>query len=526
MPRLSLSLALLVVVVVSAGYGAKSSTQPHDAVVLEECLWSKSTGFTLLDPELPGMVAVDVGVFPPSSVSDSPAVHVPVVAGFGDSPRAARARLAMGVRAMKDPLVGGTRVTERGEDGTVAWAIVGPPLVDRELLRAIHQTRKEAQARVEKQALRTVHNCLKAARDAAQHPTAERRWALTDLGTLGGKTSSASAMNERGEIVGGSATSSGAIHAFLWRKGRMRDLGISSRGFDSTRALAINGRSQIVGVSEKLGRVDAQGHEGTVRSLVWLWENGVTTKLTGLPGPVSMIAINERGQIIGSRENGSFLWQNGRMIDLPLHPAVAINDRGQIIGVRRDNSGDVAVVWQQGKMRTLNRPGWTSITPVAINNKGQIVARGLTAKFASRSFLWQDGRVTDLGTLGGTEASAAAIDDHGAIVGGSNAARPTPDGIPMRAFLWQAGQMRNLGTLGGRTSTATAINERGQIIGNSDTTYGIGHAFVWENGKMKELASLGGVRRTAVAINNRGQIVGWSATKSRDDHAVLWAPKR
>jgi hypothetical protein len=129
---------------------------PHDDVVLEDCLWSKSTGFTLLDPELPGVVAVDVGVYGPSSISDSPAVHVPVVAGFGDTPRAARVRLAIGVRAMKDPLVGGggTKVTDSGEEGTVAWAIVGPPLVDGLLLRAIHQTRKEAQARVRKQACR------------------------------------------------------------------------------------------------------------------------------------------------------------------------------------------------------------------------------------------------------------------------------------------------------------------------------------------------------------------------------------
>jgi probable HAF family extracellular repeat protein len=371
-----------------------------------------------------------------------------------------------------------------------------------------------------------VHACLKAASDAAQHPTADRRRALTDLGTLGGRTSSASAMNDGAEIVGESATRRGAVHAFLWRKGRMRDLGISPRGFDSTRAVAINGRGQIVGVSEKLGPVDSQGHEGTVRSLVWLWENGVTTKLRSFPGSVSMIAINQRGQIIGSHQNGSFLWQNGAMIDLPLYQAVAINDRGQIIGVRRDNSGDVAVVWQQGKMRTLNSPGWTSVTPVAINDKGQIVARGLTAKSASRSFLWEDGKVSDLGTLGGTEPSAISINDRGEIVGWSNTARPTPNASYQRAFLWRAGQMRNLGTLGGRASKATAINERGQIIGDSDTTYGTGHAFVWENDRMKELAGLGGVGRTAVAINNRGQIVGSSGTKSRDVHAVLWSTRK
>lgn len=45
-----------------------------------------------------------------------------------------------------------------------------------------------------------------------------------DLGTLGGASSSANAINDTGQIVGWSYTSNGVDHAFLWSSGNMVDL--------------------------------------------------------------------------------------------------------------------------------------------------------------------------------------------------------------------------------------------------------------------------------------------------------------
>ena len=39
---------------------------------------------------------------------------------------------------------------------------------------------------------------------------------MTDLGTLGGAWSQALAINDRGQIIGDSATRSGETHAVLW----------------------------------------------------------------------------------------------------------------------------------------------------------------------------------------------------------------------------------------------------------------------------------------------------------------------
>ncbi len=48
---------------------------------------------------------------------------------------------------------------------------------------------------------------------------------LTDLGTLGGPTSSAFHVNAAGQVVGASTTRAGATHAFLYTDGAMKDLG-------------------------------------------------------------------------------------------------------------------------------------------------------------------------------------------------------------------------------------------------------------------------------------------------------------
>src|SRR5262249_47931464 len=51
-----------------------------------------------------------------------------------------------------------------------------------------------------------------------------RRLHVVDLGTLGGDTSSAVAVNDLGHVAGTSVTVDATLHAFLWRDGHMIDL--------------------------------------------------------------------------------------------------------------------------------------------------------------------------------------------------------------------------------------------------------------------------------------------------------------
>lgn len=367
--------------------------------------------------------------------------------------------------------------------------------------------------------------------------SAGARWRIRDLGTLGRTFVSSEAVDvsERGQIVGGSGTGS-LGRAFLWENGRMSALGTLG-GLESA-AAAVNDAGQVIGGS--LTRKPARGH-------AFLWQDGKMVDLGTLGGRRSSArAINNRGQVVGSSTTASgrehaFLWENGTMHDLgtlggPTSIAMAINDRGQVVGSSENANGrQRAFLWHQGRMRDLGTlsPAYSAhCSAVDVNERGQVVGScsSATISFGQlgpgvHAFLWQNGRMRDLGTLrrDPPTSAAVAINDRGAVIGNSPA---TGD---WRAFLWRSGKLIGLGTIaGGDHVEAIAINNHGQVIGSGVPMgpHGMSHAFVWHNGVLTDLGTLGGSVSVPSAINEQGLIVGSSNTAAGKGHAVLWSPAR
>jgi probable HAF family extracellular repeat protein len=77
---------------------------------------------------------------------------------------------------------------------------------------------------------------------------ASTRYHIVDLGTLGGY-SQALGLNDHGQVVGVSSTST-QLHGFVWRDGRMIDLGIGFEdGMNGSAARDINEDGVIAGDS-------------------------------------------------------------------------------------------------------------------------------------------------------------------------------------------------------------------------------------------------------------------------------------
>ncbi|MGO8670928.1 MAG: hypothetical protein ACLQVD_06155 [Capsulimonadaceae bacterium] len=204
-----------------------------------------------------------------------------------------------------------------------------------------------------------------------------------DLGTLGGRDSQAFGTNDQGDVVGVASVATKTRHAFVYRHGRMTDLGTLPGG-DYSCAYAVNNRGDAVG-----GAVDPRQSEHAV-----LWGHHGIVDLGMLPeGHRSRATgINSHGDIVGFSEVrygdiDGFLYSHGHMIDLgeitsdPTR-ADGINDLGQIVGAS-EFAKDTrhAFLWENGKIHDLNGlipsdSPWKLEEACAINNQSQIVAVG------------------------------------------------------------------------------------------------------------------------------------------------------
>ena len=157
---------------------------------------------------------------------------------------------------------------------------------------------------------------------------AGERWNVEDLGQVGYETTIAD-MNDAGVVVG-SFQQPGRFHAFVMENGVITDLG--TNGGESSEAIAVNKSGQVIGNS----RFPYQA---------FFWEKGNIIDLGSLGGRFTVAtAINDSGEVVGYSETEAgythaFIWKNGVMTDLGTLSggnesiATAINDAGEVSGL-------------------------------------------------------------------------------------------------------------------------------------------------------------------------------------------------
>ena len=203
--------------------------------------------------------------------------------------------------------------------------------------------------------------------------------AVTHLGVQG----DVGGINDAGPVVG-SCAQNGTTHAFMYRDGALVDLSDPAAPGAASAATAINARGQVAGTSA---------------SHAFLYDNGARRDLGTLGGGTSSGAgIDERGDVVGMSFDASsqplaFIF-DGTLRALDGAPsysrAIAINDRGQVVG-----SGEGVYGWlveggeytQLSKLPAVTAKGWTHLEPAGINDRGWIAGTGTDAGGNLRAFL-------------------------------------------------------------------------------------------------------------------------------------------
>lgn len=133
---------------------------------------------------------------------------------------------------------------------------------------------------------------------------------MIDLGSLGSGWSEATGISPSGDVVGKSTTAQGEAHAFIWRDGTMRDLGTLGAGSEIgnwSSAAGINPSGSVVGQSTTT--------ENLTRAV--LWRDGWPVDLGTLGGSSSTAtAIEVAGASDTPDSYMAFLWEKGTMIGL------------------------------------------------------------------------------------------------------------------------------------------------------------------------------------------------------------------
>lgn len=332
--------------------------------------------------------------------------------------------------------------------------------------------------------------CAIATLFAGTGPLAQQRplpvYRIVDLGTLGGDSSEASGINLLGDVVGTSVLANGKPHAFLYRVGRMVDLGTLTGGTESY-ATAIADSGVIVGY----GGINDSPYNTEFKHQGFVWQDGAMGSVGSLfcyctpskhYGISRARAVNNAGIVVGSTQaNGfgtpthAFRLQKNRLEDIGVDPgtdwiasglqsvAWAINDLGEIAGVFDGQ----AFLMRDGVRQKLGvPPGFASSEGRAVNGKGQVAGISVTATGTTQGFVWDLGTMRGLAPWPGDVSSEArALNIDGDVVGRSG----NGDFSTSRAMLWRGGMAVDLHTAVSDNSwtlqVATGINNTGQIVG-------------------------------------------------------------
>lgn len=247
-------------------------------------------------------------------------------------------------------------------------------------------------------------------------------------------------------------------------------------GATCTSASKLNNRGQVVGWYCKA--------EGGIQSV--LWQKGKFVPLTSVPGAVNSAAgINDRGAIVGSyvdtegKAHG-YLLENDALISIEFPGAVEtaatdISEDGRIIGNYLDDEGSLrGFLLENGRFTSIEIPDADYVQAFGIGDDRRIVGFYVDRELRGRGFVWEQGVVTP------TEHPDAALNTALYDLNSRDEIIGFHDGQGGDGFLYRNSRFR---TIKFPSSTqdprVTGINNRRQMVGEYFDESGTFYGFVW-----------------------------------------------
>lgn len=331
------------------------------------------------------------------------------------------------------------------------------------------------------------------------------RYRAVPLGTLGYWSHvEGQAINARGDVAGWIEFH----HAFLHRDGAMRDLG--TLGGPSSKAFAVN----------RHGWTTGRAYASQADTYAFVSDGSTMSAIVAAGQGATGYGINDSGHVAGQMLVGgaqrAFVYASGTVTNLGAFGeassvAWGINGRGEVIVEARTGELPRAFIVRRGSVTPLGTLGGGGTAAYAINEGGDITGGSQTADGKYHAYLYTRGTMIDLGSLDpGYGSVGRAINAAGDVVGTSSVYRPGPrPNVLQRAIIVpRGGRMHDLRSLvveglglPRALTEAVGINDLGQIVANSCDDYRFFcEAFRLDPLEPVEVPALGPVALAATAL--------------------------